>query len=217
MAQESQARSAKEIRVRVTIHLPSLDVELDSLARPSGVDATLQSLLGATQSQADKIVGVAGLFGQASPTPKEPLLASVESDPYSKMADDLDVKVEELKAAKLIGFKESKPQILSPSKFASPEKGCLALFYAFEIGLDKSPILFEEGEEAFNTSRYTEPFASRVLTNLKNGNKINRSRYDSAHEIILTPSGIEDAREVLKVALSGAVKPRKKQKKSKSK
>lgn len=216
MAEASQPRSSKEIRVRVTIHLPSLDVELNSLTHPSGVDATLQSLLDATQSQANKIVGVAGLFGRATPTAKETVPANVATDPYSKMADDLGVSVEELKASKLIGFKESKPQILSAAKFASPEKGSLVLFYAFEIGLDRSPIPFEDAEEAFNMSRYTVAFASRVLTNLKNGDKINRSKYDDSHEIALTPSGVEDARDALRAAISGATKPRK-PKKSRSK
>lgn len=218
VAEESQAKSGRYfIRIRTTVHMPSLDVELSSVTRPSEVDASLQSLLDAVQSQANKIVGVAGLFGQVTSTPKTTMPAAPESDPYSRMAYDLGVNADELKSAKIVGFKEGKPQILSTSKFATPEKGCLALFYAFEIGLDKSPILFEEGEEAFNTSRYTEPFAGRVLNNLKNTNKINRSRYDNAHEIVLTPSGIEDAREVLKAALSGAIKPRKKRKKARSK
>ena len=208
-------KKARSVDVKALIHLPALDVELSAPSPSSDIDGTLQSLLSAVESQADKIMKVSARFAQAPPTVREaPVSPAPAEEPYSIIAADLGVTVDQLKAARLIGFKEGKTQILSPAKFLTPERACLALFYAFEIGLDKSPITLEQGEEAYHMSRYTEPFAGRVLGNLKNTGKINRSRYDSAHEIVLTPSGIEDAREVLKAALTGGVKPAKRRRKT---
>lgn len=211
-------KKAITLNLKARARVPGLEIELSAPSRSSDLDTTLSSLLTAVESQAERIISLGKIFGQPPSALKaEGGPSAVTEDPYSRIAADLGVTVDELRSSKLIGFKEGKPQIMSPARFPSPEKGCLVLFYAFEIGLDRSPITFEDGEEAYHMSRYTEPFAGRVLNNLKQTNKINRSKYDAAHEIVLTPSGIEDAREVLKAALTGGSKPTRRPRKARRK
>jgi hypothetical protein len=216
VSSEGEQKKGKDVNLKASVRVDGVDIEVSLSSRPNEVESTLGSILSAVESQADKILSMSKRFGQSAPAAAQPPPAASE-DPYTRMATDLGVNADELRAARLIGFKNEKPQILAPAKFATPEKGCLALFYAFEMGLDKSPIAFEEGEEAFTMSRYTVAFAGRVLNNLKIANKINRARYDSAHEIVLAPSGVEDAREIIRAALAGAVKPRRKQARKKRK
>jgi hypothetical protein len=213
---DTKNSKARVIDVITRARIRGIEIELRTPSSASELKPALEMLLSAVESESDKIQNVANHFSQSPSIEEQPLPRSTQ-DPYSKIATDLGISPEELKTARIVGFKEGKPQILSPSKFATPEKACLALFYSFEIGLDKSPINFEEGEEAYSMSRYTEPFAGRILSNLKISNKINRSRYDSTHEIALTPSGVEDARHVLKAALTGEAKKARRRRKASKK
>jgi hypothetical protein len=212
VSEGAETATTRNVDVTVRLRTRRVEVELKAESSLDEVDSTVESLLSKMGAQTQKLLDADTQFEQGlvseAPTP-------TPQDAYSKMAADLGVRADEIKAARIVGFRADKPQILTTSKFSTPEKAALALFYSFEIGLDKSPISVEDGEEAFTMSRYTEPFASRILTNLKMSNKINRARYDKTHEIILTPSGVEDARDVLKAAIAGGP-PKKKPKSSKA-
>jgi hypothetical protein len=212
LSEGAETATTRNVDVTVRLRTRRVEVELRAESSLDAVDSTVEALLGKMEAQTQKLLDADTQFGQGLVSEER---IPAPQDAYSKMATDLGLRVDEIKAARVVGFRTDKPQILTTTKFSTPEKAALALFYSFEIGLDKSPISVEDGEEAFTMSRYTEPFASRILTNLKMSNKINRARYDKTHEIILTPSGVEDARDVLKAAIAGSA-PKRRRKMSKT-
>lgn len=201
----------KQIEVEAIIERSGVKTTLRTKTSPEEMESTLSNFVDVLGKNLDKI---SSLQGKATPMEKiTTKLASHEiqpslviDDPLSNIANDLGVTLEQIKSARIFGFKPGieKPQLLSSTKF-TPETAALTILYGFEIGLGKNFITYDEANELFMSCHYkVGSLSARVVPNVKKQNKIDANKYEKSKELTLSPSGLDYVRKELKKIMGSA-------------
>lgn len=200
----------KQIEVEAMIERVGVKTVLRTKTSPEEMESTLSNFVDIFSKNIDKILSL-----QGKPTPMEKITTNLTNqeitsqsslmmdDPITNIANDLGITAEQIKSARVFGFKPGieKPQILSPTKF-SPEMGTQVILYGFEIGLGKHFVTYDEANEIFMSCHYKAGnLSARVIPNIKKQNKIDANRYEKSKELTLSPGGLESVRKELKKAV----------------
>ncbi|MBI2665177.1 hypothetical protein HYX12_00980 [Candidatus Woesearchaeota archaeon] len=197
----------KFVEIEATIERVGVKTSLRTKTAPEEVEATLSTFVETLAKNVDKILSLQGKI-----TPGEKISARISNpdvstqavsmvdEPLTNIANDIGTTIEQLKGARIFGFKPGidKPQLLSSTKF-TPETAALTILYGFEIGLGKHFITYDEANELFMSCHYkVGSLSARVIPNVKKQNKIDANRYEKSKELTLSPSGLDYVRKELK-------------------
>jgi hypothetical protein len=165
-------------------------------------DKTISSILNELSKSEKKLPNWAK--ATATPAVKEtattPKLVQKE-DPLEKIALRLDMPGDKLRSASLFGVKAGKVQILRTQKFAASE-ALMAICFVSEIGVGRPALSYEDLKEAFEESRVrSKSPLYMIISNLGNLGYIDKKRYDSQQEVVLTAKGETKVREAITKAL----------------
>jgi hypothetical protein len=190
------------VEVVVSIESLPLRISITKKCELSQVNETIELILNELQKSEKKLPKWAN--GPVTTTEKVrvPAPSTTTEDPFEKIAHRLDVEPSNLNETKLFGIKGEKVQIFKTQKFA-PAEAVMAICYVSEIGVGKPALTYEELKEAFQESHIkSDSPLYMIISNVAKSGYVDKQRYDSQKEIVLTAKGETKIKEIIQKALA---------------
>ena len=187
--------------VVVSVESAPLRISVTKKCELAQVNETIGLILRELQKSEKKLSKWAKVTVAAAEKAALPVPSTTTEEPFDKMAHRLDVEPSNLSGAKLFGIKGDKVQIFKTQKFA-PAEAVMAICYVSEVGVGKSALTYEELKEAFQASHIkSDSPLYMIISNIANSGYIDKQRYDSQKEIVLTAKGDTKIKGIIQKAL----------------
>ena len=125
-------------------------------------------------------------------------LADDAESPETRLEVRAGLEKGSLRSKTILAFKDSTPQLIRPSSFASVSDATLTLLLAVEAGLKRSSISFDDFRTIYDAQNIkTGSQLTMLLNNLKNSGYIDKTQYNNDRTIRLSAKGERKATEVL--------------------
>jgi hypothetical protein len=189
------------VELVVSIEAPPLKVSVAKKCSLNEVSKNVETILDELAKSKEKLPKWAEAKIALS-LEKPSTAAPLTEDPLERVARRLEVDLDDLAKAKLFGIKGGKVQVFKTQRFSAAD-AVMAICFLSEIGLGKTVMSFDELKEAFLEShiRSGSPLYM-IISNVGNRGYIDKQRYDSQKEVVLTAKGETKIKEIIQEALS---------------
>jgi hypothetical protein len=190
------------VEVVVCLESPPLKISVTRRCLLGEINQTISSILDELSKSERKLPSWAKAMA-APPVEKAAPAAKMtpREDPLERIALRLDVPGDKLRTANLFGVKGDKVQILKTQKFTASE-AVMAICLVSETGLGRPALSYEDLKEAFQESSIkSKSPLYMIISNLGNLGYIDKKRYDSQAEVVLTAKGEAKVGQAISKAL----------------
>jgi hypothetical protein len=196
------SEDSSTVEVVVSVESPPLKISVTKKCELSKVNETIGLILDELQKSEKKLPKWATVTVTTMGKPVVTTPSMTAEDMFDRIAHRLDVDSSNLKEAKLFGIKGEKVQIFKTQKFA-PAEAVMAICYVSEIGVGKAALSYEELKEAYRESHIkSDSPLYMIISNIAKSGYIDKQRYDSQKEIVLTAKGETKVKEITQKALA---------------
>lgn len=190
------------VEIVVSVESPPLRISITKKCELHKVNETISLILDELQKSEKKLPKWATVTMTTTEKPSAKAPSVTTEDVFDKIASRLDADSSHLKDAKLFGIKGEKVQVFKTQKFA-PAEAVMLICYISEIGVGKAALSYEELKEAYQESHIkSESPLYMIISNIAQSGYIDKQRYDSQKEIVLTAKGETKVKEITQKALA---------------
>lgn len=189
----------ERIRLEVKAHNDTHSIKVTRIVAVSEISKCIDEAINEI-SKSKAFVAKPVRMETKTPPTTPPL--DLSENPVRSFAEKIGVDPDAFEKLKLIAIKNDDVQLLKPTKLKPSESGYL-LLAVNEFALGKQSMQFEDWRDLCQASniKSTTPIY-KIALNAKDNGHIDKKRYSSTREMILSPKGVEVVKKAIERVLS---------------